>query len=100
MFDLSMPQLAGLGLVAYLLFGKRDVVSGANVLGRALGKNVVRVQYYRDNFSTAFTDEGLKSLHPELRRGFSSFMEVQNEIKAASVNPVHSMQRKLASHVV
>ncbi|GBG27409.1 Hypothetical Protein FCC1311_036312 [Hondaea fermentalgiana] len=99
MFDLSLGQLAMIGTAAYMFLGRQEMMAGARIAGRLLGRSVVRINTVRAQAMEAINSEGLSNVRPELREGFQNFMELQNEIRAASMNPVHSVQQTVMSEM-
>jgi len=90
MFEFT--NLIMLGVGGYLLLGRKDVVGGAKVLGRMVGRGVVHAQDIRNRVTTAFTDESLRRMRPELAEGMKSLMEMQSQLRSATINPFQSMQ--------
>jgi len=67
-------------------------------MGRLLGRSVVRMEHYRSILSTYVASDQVKNMHPELRDGFTKFSKLQNELRSASVNPIHTFQCKCFDH--
>ena len=95
MFNLSIYDMAFLGIAAYFTFGRSQFVYGATHTGRLMGRSVARLTHWRSRFTTAIASESLANLHPELRKGFSGLMRVQSELMSATINPISSVQRML-----
>jgi len=89
-----------IGATMYFMLGRNEMVAGARSLGKVLGRSVVRVNSYRSRAIEALQSENFSSLRPELRDGFQSLMELQNEIRSASLNPVHSVQQAVMNEAL
>jgi len=74
--------------------GKKELIRGAGAAGSMLGRAVVRLQQGRDNLTSLIQSNDVTKVHPELRTGFQSFIDLRRELNSATVNPVHSMQSK------
>mmetsp|Transcript_1351 Transcript_1351/g.2086 ORF Transcript_1351/g.2086 Transcript_1351/m.2086 type:complete len:211 (-) Transcript_1351:113-745(-) len=72
--------------------GKKELIRGAGAAGSMLGRAVVRLQQGRDNLTSLIQSNDVTKVHPELRTGFQSFIDLRRELNSATVNPVHSMQ--------
>mmetsp|Transcript_4177 Transcript_4177/g.7970 ORF Transcript_4177/g.7970 Transcript_4177/m.7970 type:complete len:248 (-) Transcript_4177:172-915(-) len=91
MIDISLPQLIIIGAVGYVSLGAGDLSMAARMAGYGLGRAVVRVRNTRDVLTNTFTANAKSNIQPELKQGFSEFMQVQNDLRAATMNPIHSM---------